>query len=264
MSGPARHDIAKVRRDIRRRHGVVSELEMLSPRMRRITFTSPDFADFESPSPDDHVKVFFPAIASDGAATVSARDYTPRAFDLERRTLTLDFVLHAAGPATSWARTARVGDTLEIAGPRGSTIVADDFDWYLLVGDTSALPAIGRRVETLRDGVPVTTVVMLDDDADVQAFTTGAAWQPQWLVRRPGPAAEDGAGDASAILAALDGLPLHQGDGFVWVAGETAVARAVRRYLIEQRQHPPAWLKASAYWTRGRAEREAVGDDLAG
>ena len=50
---------------------------------------------------------------------------------------------HDGGPATSWAKAAVPGDTLEIGGPRGPTIVANDFDWFLLVGDETALPAIG-------------------------------------------------------------------------------------------------------------------------
>lgn len=251
----ARHETHKIRRDIRRRQAVVAAVDDLSARMRRVTFSSPDFADFESPSHDDHVKVFFPAMAA-GSTDRSARDYTPRHVDIARQTLTIDFVLHADGPATSWARTARLGDALEIAGPRGSTVVPDDFDWYLLIGDSSALPAIGRRVEELRAAVPVTTIVTIEDDSDAQVFATRAAWRPQWVVR-----GADVADDSDAIIRALEAVELGDGDGFVWVAGETAVVRAVRRYLLDVRRHPAAWLKASAYWTHGRAEREPVGDE---
>ncbi|HVK64734.1 MAG TPA: hypothetical protein VM694_09675 [Polyangium sp.] len=33
---------------------------------------------------------------------------------------------------------------------RGSLVVPDDFDWYVFVSDESALPAIGRWIESLR------------------------------------------------------------------------------------------------------------------
>ena len=75
------------------------------------------------------------------------RDFTPRRFDSKTATLVIDFALHDAGPATRWALGARAGDRLEIGGPKSSKVVPDDFDGYLLVGDESALPAIGRRVE---------------------------------------------------------------------------------------------------------------------
>jgi NADPH-dependent ferric siderophore reductase len=42
--------------------------------------------------------------------------------------------------------------------------VPDDFDWYLLIGDETALPAIGRRVEELRADVSVTTFVLMEAD----------------------------------------------------------------------------------------------------
>jgi len=86
------------------------------------------------------------------------RDFTPRHFDASTRTLTLGFALHDAGPASAWAASARVGDVLGFGGPRGSRLTPDNFDWYLLVGDETALPAIGRRTEELRTGVPVLTV----------------------------------------------------------------------------------------------------------
>ena len=80
------------------------------------------------------------------------RDYTPRAFDAAGNRLTIDFALHDAGPATAWALNARPGETLLIGGPRGSTVVPDDFDFYLLAGDETALPSIGRRLESPASG----------------------------------------------------------------------------------------------------------------
>ena len=70
------------------------------------------------------------------------RDYTPRRHDAEAGTLEIDFALHEAGPATQWAEQAKVGDLLGVGGPRGSFIVPTDFDWHLLIGDDTALPAI--------------------------------------------------------------------------------------------------------------------------
>jgi NADPH-dependent ferric siderophore reductase len=54
------------------------------------------------------------------------------------------------------------------------------------------------------------------------------------------------------MIRVVEDLEWNAGDGFVWIAAETSVARAVRHYLLESRHHPAAWLKAAAYWTRGR------------
>ncbi|WP_255408485.1 SIP domain-containing protein [Archangium sp. Cb G35] len=60
-----------------------------------------------------------------------------------------------------------------------------------MVGDESALPAIGRRVEALRPGVPVTTVVAVANEGEVQTFVTRASWRPEWVVRGE-PSTHDG------------------------------------------------------------------------
>jgi NADPH-dependent ferric siderophore reductase len=240
------HEITRVRRDTRRRMLTVASTEALTPRMRRIVFASDELHDFDSASHDDHVKLFFPA-GPDGEAP--RRDFTPRAFDPAQGRLVIDFALHEAGPATSWAAQAQIGDRLEIGGPRGSTIVPDDFDWYLLVGDETALPAIGRRVEELRPNVPVTTIVAVANQAEIQVFESRANLTPTWALRSAA-----GADDATSLLAALAGHALPPGDGFIWIGAEASVARSLRSYLVAQRGHPTAWIKAAGYWKRGQAD----------
>ena len=144
-----RHQLQRVRHEVRRRVLTVTNLERLTPHMLRIGFTSPDLHDFASAAPDDHIKLFF--ASADGGTVM--RDFTPRAFDTVRGELWIDFALHDTGPATEWAASATIGDTLEIGGPRGSTVVPSDFDWYLLVGDETAVPAMARRVEELDPGL---------------------------------------------------------------------------------------------------------------
>ena len=48
---------------------------------------------------------------------------------------------------------------------------------------------------------------------------------------------------------ALDNFAFPQGDGFVWIAAEKTVSRELYQYLVEERDHPAEWVKASAYWT---------------
>jgi NADPH-dependent ferric siderophore reductase len=43
---------------------------------------------------------------------------------------------------------------------------------------------------------------------------------------------------------------LPAGDGFIWVAAESGVARAIREHVLETLAHPAAWTKVSSYWTR--------------
>jgi len=245
-----RHQISRVRRDTRRRSLTVTAVERITPQMLRVSLASPDLHDFESLGADDHIKLFFPA--ADGSSAM--RDYTPRAFEPKAGTLVIDFALHGAGrdeddhagPATRWARSAKPGDRLEIGGPRGSNIVADDFDWYLLIGDETALPAIGRRIEELRAHVPVTTIVVVDSKLEQQSLQTKASWKGVWVSRRG-----ETLDDAALLRYCLAEHPLPAGDGYIWIAAEAKTARALRSYILEVRNHPKAWLKASGYWVAG-------------
>ncbi len=252
------HQITRVRRETRRRLLTVTEVERITPGMQRIRFTSPELHDFVSGAPDDHIKLIFPEPATESGALpdASMRDYTPRAYDADRRMLTIDFFLHEAGPATAWARGAKRGDTLEIGGPRGSSVVTDDFDWYLLIGDETALPAIGRRVEELRPGVPVTTLVIIDEASEEQIFASSAVWNPLWVYR-----AGQHVDDAYLFQQALAAFTCPPGDGYIWIAAEARTARVVRRFVLDNFHHPKEWLKAAGYWSQGEvASHEKIED----
>src|SRR6516165_5599909 len=94
LSNPIGPKIEKRRLEAKRRLVVVQSVEALTPRLRRITFGGEELAGFHSPSPDDHIKVFFK-----GENDFEMRDYTPRWFDAEKRLLIVDFVLHEPGIA---------------------------------------------------------------------------------------------------------------------------------------------------------------------
>ena len=248
-------EIHRVRHELHRRCLKVVSAIRLTPHMIRVTLTGPDLDGFVSMSPDDHAKIFIPGL--DGAMV--SRDYTPRRYDPVERTLVLDFVNHDGGPGAGWARAALPGDRLDIAGPRGSQIIAGPVDHWLLIGDETALPAIGRRVEELPEQAHVTTVATVPGAEDEQVFVTAAHHQAHWVHR-----SMKQAEDATGILAVLEKLSIPEGC-FVWIGAEARVARAVRQYLVRQRGVPVQWIKASGYWIKGRADssvKNMTGEDM--
>jgi NADPH-dependent ferric siderophore reductase len=190
----------------------------------------------------------------EGVQRPAARDYTPRRYDAAANALTIDFVLHGDGPATVWVAQARAGDFLGVGGPRGSLIVPDDFDWYLLAGDETALPAIGRRLEELPAGARASVVVEVADADEEQHFDTQARVEKHWLHR-------DDALGGSLLKKAIAGLSLPSGDGYAWVATEAATAKALRRHLVDERGLRRDRVKAAAYWKRGAVAVHETYDD---
>lgn len=241
-AGTALPRIERRRFDTRRRQLTVTASDRITPAMLRLTLEGPDLADFQSLSPGDHIKVFVP----DGAGGTAMRDYTPRRYDTAARRLVLDFALHDAGPATVWAMNARPGDLLEIGGPRGSQIISGPIAQWLLIGDETALPSIGRRIEEMATDVPVTSLVAVPGPEDEQRIGTAARHRAIW-VHRSDPA------DPAPLLEALRDIALPPGT-FAWIAAEGGVTRALRAHLLEERGHPKEWLRASGYWVMGQAD----------
>lgn len=238
--------IIRHRHETRRRNLKVEEVICLTPNMRRIILGGEDLDGFVSLGADDHIKLFFDE-HKDGKTNM--RDYTPRGYDPEARRLTLDFALHEAGPATHWALNAEIGDDLQIGGPRGSAVVAPIFDWYLLIGDETALPAMGRWVEEAQADQKLITLGLITGSAEEQVFKTAATHDAIWAYRDATCAA-----DPIAVLPAVEALALPSGKGFIWIAAEAGVARAIRDHFLNTRAHPPHHLKAAGYWLKGKAD----------
>lgn len=250
----------RVRHELRSRILEVRDVRKITPNMVRVTLAGEDLAGFTSAAHDDHVKVFFPAPGQDkpilptfgangpvfpeGAPRPAARDYTPRRYDPAANTLLIDFALHGEGVATRWAEQAKPGQFLGIGGPRGSFIVPDDLDWYLLAGDETALPAIGRRLEELPSGARAIVVADVANAGDEQGFDSLAGIEMHWLHR-------NGADDATRLATVVAALTLPPGDGYAWVAAEAAAAKAVHRHLVGERGLQKDRVKAAAYWKRG-------------
>jgi NADPH-dependent ferric siderophore reductase len=249
----------RIRHEVKARLLTVSDVSALTPHMTRITLTGEDIAGFVSAGFDDHVKVFVtpegqPAVRPtagpdglifpDGHTRPPMRDYTPRRYD--EKSLTLDFVLHGDGPASSWAAKVKVGEQVLIAGPRGSMIVPMAFDWYLLAGDETALPAIGRRIEELPAGAKVLAFIEIPEGADRQAFDTKADATITWLPRHGA-----APGSTTLIADAIFAADFPSGDAFAFIAGEASMSRAVKTHLLETRAFNSEWIKAAGYWVLG-------------
>ena len=227
--------IRRVRHELHRREVVVTRVEPLGAHFAAISFHAESLAAFLSLSFDDHVKFMFAGANGDEVR----RDYTPRRFDAQARELTIEFALHGDGAASDWARRAQPGDKAVIGGPRGSMIIPMDYDWHLLVGDLSALPAMRRRLEELPAGARA-IVVAAAPAGDRLPFA--GAPEVHWI--------EDGGALAETVRA----LALPPGEGFAWAAGEAQDMKRLREVLVNDKGQPKEAMRVSAYWKRGVAD----------
>lgn len=227
--------VQRVRHELKRRDLQVVRVETLSPHFRRITFTGEALDDFISASFDDHVKFMLDA---EGAEPVR-RDYTPRHYNAAARELAIEFAVHSEGRAAQWAAAAIPGQRATIGGPRGSFIIPTDYDWHLLVGDETALPAIHRRLEELPADTRALVVVQLADAADRRELQSAADLNVQWV------------STTEALLESVRAMDLPPGEGYAWCAGEAGAMASLRRLLVEVKGLDRHAMRVAAYWKRG-------------
>ena len=257
MNTPVIH---RVSHEIKRRRLDVLRVVDITPRMRRITLGGPELAGFVSLGSDDHIKLMFPQNAAEQAALQSPtfsikgdgpqpamRDYTPRRFDLSLGELDIDFVLHGDGPASTWAEQAQVGQHLYIGGPRGSMIVPDIFDSYLLIGDETALPAIARRLEGLPANRRALVIVEVENGKEQQVLESAAQVNVIWVLRE---------GGKDHLLSTVRQIEVPTGSLYAWVATETKVSRQIRRVLLDEHGLDEQFVKAVGYWRLDNTDEE--------
>ena len=177
MSGQAR--TGGGRRPRVARVGEVVRTSRLTPHMIRVVLGGEGLAGFPAGEYTDHyVKLLFPPPGAPYGVPFDpeqvradhpqehwpvTRTYTVRAWDADRGELTIDFVYHGdEGLAGPWAAAAAPGDRIQMFGPGGGYAPSPDADWHLLVGDESALPAIGVALTRLPAGVPALVFVEVE------------------------------------------------------------------------------------------------------
>jgi NADPH-dependent ferric siderophore reductase len=231
--------------------------------MVRVVVGGPGLAGFpDTPHTDRYVKLLFPRpgvaypepfdIESIWAALPRdqwpvMRTYTVRALDHAAGELTIDFVSHGdTGLAGPWAAAARPGDVLRLMGPGGAYAPDPGADWHLLVGDESALPAIGAACERMPAGARVVILLEVTDETERQPLHGSDGMDVTWLYRR------DDRSDQ--LLGVLRDRLLPPGRVHAFVHGEAGLVRGVRQHLLTERGVARETLSVSGYWRRGRDE----------
>lgn len=230
----------RVMYELKPRPATVKSVEYLAPAYARIVLEGEALADLQSKSPTDHIKF---QIMVDGEPV--RRDYTPR--EIANGELTVDFALHGKGPLTTWARNAKVGSEATILGPRGSKVVNPVFDGYVIVGDETMLPAVGRALEMLPAGAKTLAVIEVDGPEDEIALATETDANIVWAHRK-------GAVPGEAMVASLAAAEWPAGEVFCWAGGEAGAMRDVRRHVLNERGLHREHFGMSGHWKRGESD----------
>ncbi len=179
---------------------------------------------------------------STGSGRADKRTFTVRWLDMERGSITVDFVLHGSGPAATWAATAELGDRIWAGETRGGYEVPSPGSHLVMIGDDTAIPAIGAIAEAAGNDIGITTVVEVVDALDERPTSDWRALEPIWIHR-----GDDAAQTGVKTLGLLEELSVPD-DAHWWIAGEREAVRAMRDVIVERRGSPRERISLNAHW----------------
>jgi NADPH-dependent ferric siderophore reductase len=239
----------------------VLRVQWITPHMIRVVIGGEGLADFGAGAFTDHyVKLLFPVpgvaypepfdleVARETLPREQwprMRSYTVRTWDPHALEMAIDFVHHGdEGMAGPWAANAQPGDEIYFLGPGGAYRPSSEADWHLLVGDESALPAIGAALEALPDGALAHVFVEVSGPGEEQDLVTPGDAKLIWLHRGDAPVGE-------ALVRAVEELEFPPGELHAFVHGEAGFVKRLRRFLRVDRGVPLEQLSISGYWRTG-------------
>lgn len=205
--------------------------------------------------PTDSGEVIFPAVNEENKVIwqeglrEKVRTYSVRYYDVANNLLTIDFVIHEKGIATTWAQHAKVNDTIGILG-MGSKNKFDSAKQLVLLGDISAMPAICYTLEQLPKDQKAIAIIEVRSESDKVALNLSPLAKIEWIVSPQG---------TSQLIAAINQLPISTDDAnlFFWGGMESSLSQEVRRSLKnDYTQLPADAIQLISYWREGYAEGE--------
>lgn len=229
----------------------VAEKNYLTPNMIRIVLTGEDLADFPEEQESGYVKLHFSAneTNNENPAKKIVRSYTIRKFDKPALRLTLDFVAHGdSGPASAWALTTTVGDTITTDGPGAVKLVDVRADWFFIAGDMTALPAMSVNLEKLPANAVGYAVIEVLSKEDQQTLVAPAGIEIIWVIN-PHPDKEN-----TCLIDHVKTLTWLEGTPNIWVASEFEGMRHLRRYFKQEKLAQRGQIYASSYWKMGETD----------
>ncbi|MGD0560206.1 MAG: siderophore-interacting protein [Streptosporangiaceae bacterium] len=223
--------------------GTVTDIEQITPRMRRIRVEGPDVARLTS-VPGQQVRVFVTELR-DPRNWLRPKDFL-RTYSIWRHDdgLELCALDHGGdGPGERWTRELSVGDTISFMRPEGSFTLHGEDTYHVFAGEETAAVAFGAMLRALPADVPAYGVIEVDEPADQLPLDRELSW-----LYRHGRAAAS----SETLVNALAELPLPSSPGVAYLAGEARTIQMLRRHLVSERGWPRQSVHTKPFWTPGK------------
>jgi len=221
----------------------VLNIEDITPNMRRLTLGGTDMQTLPAQQESAYLKFIFPDTQNHQVAKRSYTIINQRPTEID-----VDFVLHETtdngveGPALTWVKNVKVGDDILVAGPGPTKLVSPGADWYLLVGDMTALPAITANLAQMPQDATGHAVIEVLSEQDIQNLAKPKNIEIHWII------VPHASADKAPLLDKVKSLTWPAGLPEVWAACEFNSMRALRHYFKHESPVTPCRMYISSYW----------------
>ncbi|MGD8110660.1 siderophore-interacting protein [Vibrio sp. TRT 17S01] len=223
----------------------------VTPNMQRMTLQGEILATFPEHCSGGYIKLQFNQLGGTDISCLAEgerpvlRTYTIRHFDQSKQQIEVDFVRHITqdqqcGFASRWAMQAQEGDTITIRGPGSIQEMNDSADWYFMVADMTALPALSAKIARLPKNAQGYAVIQIESAEDKQLLQAPEGMTIYWVT--------------SDLVDRVQSLEWKAGQAAVWCACEFDSMRALRQYFRNEKAVERDMIYISSYWKKGVSE----------
>ncbi len=236
------------KKKVQYRNVIVHSSHRLCPNLQRIEFSGEDLNDFPLDHEGGYVKVI---LEEDKANLVEGerpkmRSYTIGEFDDDKKLLTLDMMVeNHNGHSSSWAKEAKVGDRIVIAGPGPRKLDNFKEKKYILLGDLTSQNAVRASAKRINRNaeIEIYLFIPLADDR----FELGLPDQVKvnWIV----------ADETNYYIEAVKKSELLDPSTLYFAGGEAKRIKELSTFLQESGV-PSDHIYMSGYWRQGLTDEE--------
>lgn len=154
--------------------------------------------------------------------------YTTRFYDPQTHKLTFDVFHHEGGRTCTWASRVKEGDVIGLTGPAGAGV--PDAQNISIFADETAFPAVARLFSSLPHDV-TGHAVLIAEQPKCYPLPSHPNITCEWITYGD---AKDLFDRAKSRISELDHEGIETSQQFIWFAGETSQAKALRAQMKDQ------------------------------
>ncbi|UHG89620.1 siderophore-interacting protein [Spirosoma oryzicola] len=190
-------------------------------------------------TPGEHLRVLI-GLDKNSSLMDKVRTYSIWQYDQANATIDLAVCTHSKGVGSRWIQEVQPGELLYFVGPRGNFTIDDSGDYYVFVGDPSALAHLYEINRNLSGSKKIISFIYADQDMDFFPDVDGCT--PFSFYQQPQNPAQ------TVIEQLTSQVNNATGKGMLYVGGDSRLCATLNRYFRHSLHWGSRQIKTKPFW----------------